>query len=275
MPYDPVRDAADATIYQTPEPDTSRSSFSYSAGSRQASYTPTGIAGSSEVVVKYEPSEPPTHIKYEPTTATELSEKEATATTTTTTTTSSSIHSRPASPHESIHSTTPTQRRPRARAAPSKSDSNELRLGDFDFKTLDNIQIPGLQPNCPYTVRTVPVYDDCNEIRRKIRAFLKQYNKVSIKRFLAEGCNGVNSGTYNIFMKKSGAARGAESGMYYWGYIFFEKLRIAENKEKGKLRLENEKRFPNGLELRDSNRPVWVWVKDGEDINEVMAQHST
>jgi len=233
MPYDPVRDAVDTTTYQTPEPDSSRSSFSYSTGSRQASYTPTGIAGPSEVVVKYEPTE--STFKYEPA---ELAEKEAAATTTS----SSSIHSRPASPHESVSSTTPTQRRPRARAAPSKSDSNELRLGDFDFKTLENIQIPGLQPNCPYTVRTVPVYDDCNEIRRKIRAFLKQYNKVSIKRFLAEGCNGVNSGTYNIFMKKSGAARGAESGMYYWGYIFFEKLRIAENKEKGKLRLENEKR---------------------------------
>jgi hypothetical protein len=34
-------------------------------------------------------------------------------------------------------------------------------------------------------------------------------------------------------------------------------------------------RFPNGLELRDSNRPVWVWVKDGEDINDVMPQHSS
>lgn len=62
----------------------------------------------------------------------------------------------------------------------------------------------------------VPIYDSCDEIRRKIRAFFRdpKYSKITQKRFCEEIGN-VNSNTYRRFMDKKGEGAGAESGTFY------------------------------------------------------------
>lgn len=91
----------------------------------------------------------------------------------------------------------------------------------------------------------VPIYDDCNEIRRKIRAFFSNANteyKCTQKHFL-EVIGNVNSNSYRRFMAAKGDGGGAENGTYTGAYIFFEKKRIWEGKPKGKKRLDSEAQY--------------------------------
>lgn len=90
-----------------------------------------------------------------------------------------------------------------------------------------------------------PIYDDCNEIRRKIRFFFSDANteyKCTQKHFL-EVIGNVNSNSYRRFMAAKGDGGGAENGTYTGAYIFFEKRRIWEGKPKGKKRLDSEAQY--------------------------------
>lgn len=91
----------------------------------------------------------------------------------------------------------------------------------------------------------IPIYDDCNEIRRKIRFFFSDSNteyKCTQKHFL-EVIGNVNSNSYRRFMAAKGEGGGAENGTYTGAYIFFEKRRIWEGKPKGKKRLDSEAQY--------------------------------
>jgi len=108
----------------------------------------------------------------------------------------------------------------------------------------------------------IPIYDDCNEVRRKIRLFFSNANteyKCTQKHFL-QVIGNVNSNSYRRFMAAKGEGGGAENGTYTGAYIFFEKKRIYEGKPKLKRRLESEEMYPNGRDLIDSNRPQYVFL---------------
>lgn len=105
----------------------------------------------------------------------------------------------------------------------------------YDFSFLDTVVLEDESDDYD-----IPIFDDCNEVRRKIRAFFKEHGKIVTQKRFLEACGGINNRTYTAFMSKTGAGAGAESGMYYGGYVFFEKLRVHERKPKGKKRLDNE-----------------------------------
>jgi hypothetical protein len=46
----------------------------------------------------------------------------------------------------------------------------------------------------------------------------------------------------------SGANQGGDNKIFYAGYVFFEKKRIAEKKPKSKKRQEMEKEWPGGVD---------------------------
>lgn len=104
---------------------------------------------------------------------------------------------------------------------------------------------------------SVPVYDDCNEIRRKIRLLQKDPD-FKITHWLKEIGN-INNNSYQRFMKASGPTGGASNGTYYAAYVYFEKVRIAEGKKKTAKRIRNEAEYSNGMPLQD-RRNVWVIV---------------
>ncbi|EEY67847.1 uncharacterized protein PITG_18245 [Phytophthora infestans T30-4] len=88
---------------------------------------------------------------------------------------------------------------------------------------------------------TVAVYDDCDEIRKKINFFLgeKTVTKAAFMRALGD----INSNSLRSFMNlKRGAGSGAANVVYRTAYIFFEKKRILEGGKKTKKRLDNEKK---------------------------------
>ncbi|KAG8895480.1 hypothetical protein FRB99_000568 [Tulasnella sp. 403] len=101
----------------------------------------------------------------------------------------------------------------------------------------------------------VPVYDDCNTIRRKIRAIQKTPG-FKTTHWLRE-IGDVNSNSLNQFMKQKGPNGGAGNITYRHAYVYFEKLRIFEGKKKTPTRIENEMTHPNGFELRTRTHQ-WV-----------------
>lgn len=100
---------------------------------------------------------------------------------------------------------------------------------------------------------SVPIFDSCDEIRRKINAHLKKPG-VTQAQFLRdilaqlhEGHSrppkGLQSSQLARFRGMKGALAGASSPIYYGAYVLFEKARLAKGKPKTKHRLEMEKRW--------------------------------
>jgi hypothetical protein len=91
----------------------------------------------------------------------------------------------------------------------------------------------------------VEVYDTCDVVRTKINAHLREdgVTKAGLCRqlssMLPDG-QSVHASTLDNFLKKKGPNAGASSRVFYAGYVFFEKLRLKENKPKSKFRKEME-----------------------------------
>ncbi|KAF4134362.1 hypothetical protein GN958_ATG16494 [Phytophthora infestans] len=133
--------------------------------------------------------------------------------------------------------------------------TKKLKTGDDLLKKIQDVELPDMDED-----GTVAVYDDCDEIRKKINFFLgeKTVTKAAFMRALGD----INSNSLRSFMNlKRGAGSGAANVVYRTAYIFFEKKRILEGGKKTKKRLDNEKKQGrNGFPLRHDNGMRWVIV---------------
>jgi hypothetical protein len=102
----------------------------------------------------------------------------------------------------------------------------------------------------------VPVYDTCDEIRKKISAYLREPG-VTQAGFLREIAKTypdgkkIQSKVLNDFLGKRGARAGNTSSVFYSSYVFFEKMRIRDGKPKSKHRQEMEKQHPGGFDVKN------------------------
>ncbi|KAI0169815.1 hypothetical protein GGR52DRAFT_573868 [Hypoxylon sp. FL1284] len=110
----------------------------------------------------------------------------------------------------------------------------------------------------------VPVYDTCDEARRKIRTFLRK-PEVSQQAFCRalSGClgedRGVQSRQLNAFLAKKGRMRGNTSPAFYASYVFFEKRRLKDGKPKTQMRQEMEEIHRNGVDTKtDTSRQFFI-----------------
>ena len=138
------------------------------------------------------------------------------------------------------------------RAKTSKAD-NEETLNKYD---VSDIHLDGESDE------VVPVYDTCDEIRKKIHAHLRKpgVTQANFMRHLKQiSPIGVNARGLGLFLSKKGPSAGNTSGIFYPAYVFFEKLRIKEGKPKTKFREEMEKIWRNTGMNREipSERGVW------------------
>lgn len=123
---------------------------------------------------------------------------------------------------------------------------------------LSDIVLPGEE------LDAVPVYDTCDEIRKKINAYLKRPGVTQ-----AQFCRDIyaqlkgpcrpgrpfQSGQLARFRGMKGPNAGAKSAVFYGAYVFFEKLRIKENKPKSKHRLVMEQQWgPHGFDREHDHR---------------------
>ena len=94
---------------------------------------------------------------------------------------------------------------------------------------------------------SVPVYDTCDEIRRKIAAYLREPNVTQtgflrgLAKMLPDPSAKLQSKQLKDFQTKKGALEGQTSRIYYAAYLFFEKQRLLQGKSKSKKRENNEK----------------------------------
>jgi hypothetical protein len=101
----------------------------------------------------------------------------------------------------------------------------------------------------------VPVFDSCDEIRKKISAYLREPGVTQagclreIAKTYPEGKK-IQSKVLNGFLGKKGASAGNTSAVFYSSYVFFEKMRIRDGKAKSKHRLEMEKQHPGGFDVK-------------------------
>ena len=110
---------------------------------------------------------------------------------------------------------------------------------------------------------SVPVYDTCDEIRKKIGAYLRKPG-VTQAGFLREIAKAYPEGkkiytkVLNDFLGKRGATSGNTSSVFYGSYIFFEKLRIVDKKPKSKHREQMEREYPGkGIDTKQRHDRVW------------------
>ncbi|OAG06534.1 uncharacterized protein CC84DRAFT_1164787 [Paraphaeosphaeria sporulosa] len=92
----------------------------------------------------------------------------------------------------------------------------------------------------------VPIFDTCDDIRRKINAHLKLPGVTQASFLHNVGAQyhparRVQSSQLSAFRSKKGPFAGNTSVMFYGAYVYFEKLRIKQNKPKGKKREEMER----------------------------------
>ena len=110
----------------------------------------------------------------------------------------------------------------------------------------------------------VPVYDNCDEVRRKIQAHLREPGVTQagfgrqIAKTFADG-RGIQGKQIADFLKKKGESSGAESCVYYASYVFFEKVRVKNGAKKSNARKNAQREYPGGRELRD-RKHEWVWT---------------
>jgi len=96
---------------------------------------------------------------------------------------------------------------------------------------------------------SVEVYDTCDEVRKKISAYLRKPNTTAAqfcRDLLAQyhtdekKPSRIQSTQLTKFRGYKGADTGNTSCVFYAAYVFFEKVRLAEGKPKSKHRLEME-----------------------------------
>ncbi|KAG9240440.1 hypothetical protein BJ878DRAFT_579046 [Calycina marina] len=94
----------------------------------------------------------------------------------------------------------------------------------------------------------VVVYDTCDVVRRKICAFLSSNPSITQSRFCHEisktynGKKEASTGSLKTFLDKKGPTEGNTSAAFYASYVFFEKMRIRDKKQKTNFREEMELR---------------------------------
>lgn len=155
---------------------------------------------------------------------------------------------------ESVASTSPASKKAKTRSTnPASKPSKEAAS---DLLDVSNVSIP--LEDVDEDNNTVRVYDTCDTVRAKIRAFLAK-DGISQAAFLraivtaaygADSSKKIQSVSLNGFLKQRGPLSGNASAVYYASYVFFEKLRIKQGKPKSEDREVMEEVHPNGVDTK-------------------------
>ena len=111
--------------------------------------------------------------------------------------------------------------------------------------------------------------DTCDEIRRKINAHLKKpsVTQASFCRHIAASfrkeARKIQGAQLTAFRSKGGPTSGNTSSVYYGSYVFFEKLRLKENKPKSKHRLDMECIYHKGVDIKQRDHG-WYFARADE-----------
>jgi hypothetical protein len=146
-----------------------------------------------------------------------------------------------------------------------KVPTKKIKKGEETTADIEEIKLDGEETH------SVRVYDSCDEIRKKIRAYLAEpgVTNASFLREIAKTYGDgrkIQSKLLNDFLGKRGATAGNTSSVYYSSYVFFEKLRIKNKKAKSKHRLEMERIYAEdgGIDTKHRMDRSYVTCMEGE-----------
>ncbi|KAK5112683.1 hypothetical protein LTR85_011194 [Meristemomyces frigidus] len=131
-----------------------------------------------------------------------------------------------------------TKKRGAKKASPpaaSKKDENNVPSA-ADIST---IHLPGEENE------ETPIFDTCDDIRKKLNEALKHTKQVQLARELDEllPISSLNSRQLGAFLKFKGPQAGAHTTAFYAAYVYFEKIRVKEDKKKMAKREKMEQKW--------------------------------
>ncbi|RLN92424.1 hypothetical protein BBJ28_00009983 [Nothophytophthora sp. Chile5] len=152
----------------------------------------------------------------------------------------------------------PPQMKKRKAVVERNEKVKKMKNGDDLLQRITEVQLEGARED-----GSLPVYDDCDELRKKIELFLGE--KMVTKAALLRALGNLNTNSLRQFLSaKRGPGSGAANVTYREGYVFFEKKRILEGKPKTKKRLDNEAKLGSaGFPLRHDDGRRWVITPTG------------
>ncbi|KAI0835656.1 hypothetical protein F5Y06DRAFT_275952 [Hypoxylon sp. FL0890] len=159
-----------------------------------------------------------------------------------------------------------TKKRQKTEAAAVASASNSGATSSIPGIDISSVQLPGEETD------SVPVYDTCDEIRKKINAHLQtpgvtaaQFCRDIYAQLKQPKVKSFQSKQLSDFRGKKGPTAGCTSLVFYAAYVYFEKKRIAEGKPKSQHRVNMEKIWAKeGGFDREHDGRHGVWVMAGE-----------
>ncbi|RDW59764.1 hypothetical protein BP6252_12851 [Coleophoma cylindrospora] len=123
----------------------------------------------------------------------------------------------------------------------------------------------------------VPVFETCDEVRKKIRAHLKKPGVTQAgfaRECTAASGRNVVPRSINEFLRKKGPSAGNTANIFYAAYVYFEKLRLHAGKPKSKFREEMEKiHGPKGFDTERCH--TRILLGPGERAHEDKYGHIT
>ncbi|THY04434.1 hypothetical protein D6D01_10106 [Aureobasidium pullulans] len=134
---------------------------------------------------------------------------------------------------------------------------------------IDGIELYGEETD------SVPFYDTCDDIRRQITAYLKkpgvtqaQFGRDLLKQFHTDRApKGISGSQIQAFRSKKGPDVGNTSSVFYGAYVFFEKMRIKQNKPKSEKRKEMEEAWgPGGFDIEHNSATTGILCEMGDIV---------
>lgn len=109
----------------------------------------------------------------------------------------------------------------------------------------------------------MPVFDTCDVIRRKIKNFIRRtsLSKTAFLRAVSRNvvdCPSFQVAQLNRFLAMDGPRKGNTCGVYYAAYVFFEQRRIEERLPKSADRIQMERLYPYGVNIRTIRNSFWA-----------------
>ncbi|KAH9900244.1 hypothetical protein F4778DRAFT_740897 [Xylariomycetidae sp. FL2044] len=166
---------------------------------------------------------------------------------------------------ESSHKSTATA----TKASTSASSSKTIATLPAAHELREQIPLEGDETD------EVPVFDTCDEIRRKINAHLKtpgltqtQFCRDLYAQLSAPKCKTISQHQLATFRAHRGARTGAKSIVFYAAYVYFERLRLAQGKPETKHREIMEDLWPTGFDLTIDHRTEYITIGGNPRITE-------
>ncbi|CCC08627.1 unnamed protein product [Sordaria macrospora k-hell] len=159
-----------------------------------------------------------------------------------------------------------------AAAKKQKTDSADGAEADIGKVDVSDIHLEGEETD------EVPVYDTCDEIRRKIDAYLRRpgvtqaqfCRDIHAQHQSAKRPANIHTSQLARFRGMKGARAGATSSVFYGAYVFFEKLRIKEKKPMTQHRKDMEEAWPNGFDRTDDGRIAALRTPSPRKLLDIM-----